>query len=65
MMKHMGAIVSFLMAVFAIYLGATAEEFYPGQLGRKTNRKPIPRWFGRLWCFVFAAVAIYMGIRYG
>jgi hypothetical protein len=51
------------MAAFAIYVGFTAENFFPGKLGRNSTGKPLPKWFGRLWFFAFAAVAVYMGIR--
>jgi hypothetical protein len=53
----------FLAAAFAIYMGVTAENFYPGRLGRKATGMPVPKWFGRLWCFVFSIIAIYMCIR--
>jgi hypothetical protein len=51
------------MAGFAVYVGVTAENFYPGRLGRKAAGKPLPKWFGRLWFFGFATIAVFMGIR--
>jgi len=64
-MKNGGAIIYFLMAAFAVYFGATSESFYPGRLGRNSNGKPVPKWFGRLWFFGFAVIALYMGIKAG
>jgi hypothetical protein len=51
------------MAGVAAYGGATAKEFYPGRLGRKSPGKLIPKWLGRLWVFGFAAVMLYLGIK--
>jgi hypothetical protein len=51
------------MAAFGIYGGMMASEFYPGRLGGAPKGKPLPKWFGRVWCFGFAAIAVYWGVR--
>lgn len=62
-MKNFDSIVFFLMAAFAIYIGFTAKEFYPGRLAGKPKGKPVPKWFGRLWFLGFSAIMLYEGIR--
>jgi hypothetical protein len=62
-MRYFGPIMCFLMAAFGAYVGATAKVFYPGRLGRKSDGKPIPTWFGRVWFLGFAAVMLYLGIK--
>jgi hypothetical protein len=61
--KHFEIWIYFLLAAFGIYVGAASRDFYPGRLGRNATGKPLPRWFGRLWCFGFAVVMLYLGIR--
>lgn len=62
-MKYFLPLLFFSMAAVAIYIGSTADRFYPGRLGKEATGKPLPKWFGRMWFFGFAAIAIYMGIR--
>lgn len=39
--------------------------FYPGSLGLKSvAKKPVPKWFGRLWFIAFGLWFIYMGLRH-
>jgi hypothetical protein len=38
-------------------------KFYPGMIGRTENKKPIPRWSGRLWFIGFGLWFIYMGMH--
>jgi hypothetical protein len=52
------------MGAAAIVLGARATEFYalgPGQRP-KPSTKPIPRWFGVLWCIGTGVLLISWGL---
>ena len=62
-MKHFETWIYFLMGAFGIYGSVAGEEFYPGRLGRNATGTPLPKWFGRLWFFSFAAIMVYLGIR--
>lgn len=62
-MKHLEAVLCFLMAGGAAYVGITAKDFYGGGVGRLASKNPTPQWFGRVWFLGFAAVMIYVGVK--
>jgi hypothetical protein len=62
-MKHLETWIYLLIAAVALYGGVFGEEFYPGRLGRKPTGKPLPKWFGRLYFFAFAVIALYSGMK--
>jgi hypothetical protein len=61
--KTLGPIILLLMAILSLYLGMAAKTFHAGGPGRNTSAKPLPKWFGRLWFFGFAAIMLYLGIK--
>ena len=57
--------------IITVSLGASAiiwslipgGTFYPGLKGGP-NRKPVPKWFGRLWFIGVGLWFIYMGLKH-
>lgn len=62
-MKNLDSIICFVMAGGAIFIGVASKGFYGGGPGRLAVNNPVPKWFGRLWFFGFAAVMVYVGIK--
>jgi hypothetical protein len=62
-MKNLTAIICFLMAAFAIFVGIVGSKFRLGGLGRTPTSKPLPNWIGRMWFFGFSVIMLYLGIR--
>jgi hypothetical protein len=61
MTTHLTSIVLFAMGIFALVIGVRSDRFYTGAIARQSKRR-VPKWFGRAWFLVFAAVAFYIGV---
>jgi hypothetical protein len=56
-------ILSISLGILAIVFGFVADSFYPGLIRRSNEGvKPLPRWFGRMWFFLFGLAAISNGV---
>ena len=60
-MKYFYAAVCFLISAAALFAAAKGEAFFAGRLGARSTKR-IPRWFGRLWCFIVAVFALWLGV---
>jgi hypothetical protein len=61
-MTNSGAVTMIGLGLFALVFAIISDNFYPSMIGG--GKKPIPKWFGRLWCLVFAAIMFYFGLAH-
>jgi hypothetical protein len=55
--------VSIVVGVVAMAFGVSGGKFYAGMIRRRKADEPtVPRWFGRLWFFLFGIAAISNGL---
>jgi len=63
-LKHTDALVALICGIVGIIFGLTADRFYPGMIGPVGSRKPLPKWFGRIWCVAWGVIWFYMAVRF-
>lgn len=55
------ATIGFFALVAAVF-GIFSDDFYASMIG--THGKRVPKWFGRLWFFGFAAIMLYLSLSH-
>jgi hypothetical protein len=62
MMKYIHPFLCFAAAAFCLYFAVAGKRFYSGgPIPGFPERRPLPAWFGRLWCLAGAALSAYWG----
>jgi hypothetical protein len=63
-MNDTGAATMIGLGLFALLFLFVGGEYYASMVGPIGKRKPLPKWFGRLWFLAFALIMFYFGITH-
>jgi hypothetical protein len=61
-MTDVSAATAGFFGFVALLFGLFSDDFYPSMMGPAI--KKLPKWFGRLWFFGFAAIMLCISLRH-
>jgi hypothetical protein len=62
-MTDASAVAAGFFALVATVFGIFSDDFYASS-GAGAQGKRVPKWFGRLWFFGFAAIMLYLSLSH-